>query len=198
MPLPSPPDPLNFGFINQTSAGIFPYWSRRRLITRKNVRYSYVDPDQHVGLISSHCLWSIFRVTAVIHDPPHHNDLMTREHSESVYLCNAKCIWLHELWFHQSNISQDSNPDFWTDPNAWSLPKMYAILLLIQINIQHVAWSVFNLLCIWCQPFSTADHLLTENHRSLIQICIILSLESTSRFISTQLNSTNHPKRRVD
>jgi len=37
-------------------------------------------------------------------------------------------------------------------------------------------------LLICCHPFSPTNHHI-ENHRSLIQICIIPSLESTSRFI---------------
>ena len=39
------------------------------------------------------------------------------------------------------------------------------------------------LLLICCHSFSPANHLLLENHRSLIYICITSSLESTSRFI---------------
>jgi len=36
-----------------------------------------------------------------------------------------------------------------------------------------------------CHPFSTTNHLLTENHRLLLLTCITSSLESTSRFISS-------------
>jgi len=41
------------------------------------------------------------------------------------------------------------------------------------------------LLLICCHSFSPANHLLLENHRSLIYICITSSLESTARFISS-------------
>jgi len=48
-------------------------------------------------------------------------------------------------------------------------------------------WSLFNPsqypLFICCHPFSPTNHLLIENHRSLIQVCITPSLESTSKFI---------------
>jgi len=40
-------------------------------------------------------------------------------------------------------------------------------------------------LLICCHPFSPANHLLIENHRSLVQIYTTSSLESTSRFISS-------------
>ena len=37
-------------------------------------------------------------------------------------------------------------------------------------------------LLIGCPPFSSTNHLLIENHRSLIQVCITPSLESTPWF----------------
>jgi len=40
-------------------------------------------------------------------------------------------------------------------------------------------------LFIGCHPFSPTNHLLIENHRSLIQICITPSMESTPKFISS-------------
>jgi len=47
-------------------------------------------------------------------------------------------------------------------------------------NIKH---STVNPLLVGCHPFSPANHLVIENHRSLIQICITPSLESTPWFI---------------
>jgi len=47
-------------------------------------------------------------------------------------------------------------------------------------------WSLFNPLAIpalLCHPFSSTNHLLIENHRLLIQVCITPSLQSTPWFI---------------
>jgi len=47
-------------------------------------------------------------------------------------------------------------------------------------------------LLICCQSFSPANHLLLKNQRSLVQICINSSLESTSRFIPSASPVTSH------
>ena len=47
---------------------------------------------------------------------------------------------------------------------------------------QKVSQLMFDNNLIGCHPFSPTNHLLIENHRSLIQICITPSLESTPGF----------------
>ena len=69
-----------------------------------------------------------------------------------------------------------------TIPTKFLQPVNLAILTI---------WSLFNPLAVpaphCCHPFSPTDHLLIENHRSLIQICITPSLESTPWFIPSAL-----------
>jgi len=69
------------------------------------------------------------------------------------------------------------NINFFLLPTKFLQPVNLAILAI---------WSLFNPLqyplLICCHSFSTADHLLIENHRSLIQI-FTPSLESTPWFI---------------
>ena len=47
-------------------------------------------------------------------------------------------------------------------------------------------------LLICCHPFSTT-YIFSKNHQSLISICIISSLESTSCLIPSALHKTKHP-----
>ena len=66
---------------------------------------------------------------------------------------------------------------FFLLPTKFLQPVSLAILKIL---------SLFNPLAIpalLCHPFSSTNHLLTKNHRLLIQICITTSLESTSWFI---------------
>jgi len=67
------------------------------------------------------------------------------------------------------NVYYSQNPN-------WIDASVLAILTI---------WSLFNPLAILIgyQLFSPTNHLLIENHRSLIQICITPSLESTPSFI---------------
>ena len=60
----------------------------------------------------------------------------------------------------------------------------YHAVVVSTAPLNHVLLSVIRIRC------QFLDHLLIENHRSLIQICITSTLESTSRLISsTQLAS---------
>ena len=65
------------------------------------------------------------------------------------------------------------NINFFLLPTKFLQPVNLAILTI---------WSLFNPLLIGCHPFSPTNHLLIENHRSLIQICITPSLKSTPWF----------------
>ena len=67
----------------------------------------------------------------------------------------------------------------------YKLPSLtYKVLTTTQPNYTYLSSTSSQYpLLICCRPFSPANHLLLENHRSLVQICIISSLELTSRFI---------------
>ena len=83
-----------------------------------------------------------------------------------------------------SNLSTGLRSTKALNINLFLLPTK----LLQPVNLAILTiWPLFNPsqypLLICCHSFSPTNHLLVENHRSLIQICITPSLESTPRFI---------------
>jgi len=85
----------------------------------------------------------------------------------------------HTTWKH-SQTTVDARH---LSPPIWGNTRKFVVMNFVQTWRVVVHFTHYCLVRGLMYPFSLTNHLLIENHRSLIQICITPSLESTAWFI---------------